>query len=73
MRKNCSESLDSIKLDDGNQEIEIKTKEKEDLPKDSMMVPPSDDTLEDILSDEESEVEEPVEDKEIDEEPMPEG
>ena len=72
MRKNCSESLDSIKLDDGNQKIEIKTKEKEDLPKDSMMVPPSDDTLEDILSDEESEVEEPVEDKEIDEEPMPE-
>ena len=61
MRKNCSESLDSIKLDDGNQKIEIKTKEKEDLPKDSMMVPPSDDTLEDILSDEE-----------IDEEPMPE-
>ena len=60
MRKNCSESLDSIKLDDGNQKIEIKTKEKEDLPKDSMMVPPSDDTLEDILSDEE-----------IDEEPMP--
>ena len=44
MRKNCSESLDSIKLDDGNQKIEIKTKEKEDLPKDSMMVPPSDDT-----------------------------
>lgn len=72
MRKNCSESLDSIKLDDGNQKIEIKTKEKEDLPKDSMMVPPSDDTLEDILSDEESEVEEPVEDDEIDEEPMPE-
>ena len=72
MRKNCSESLDSIKLDDGNQKIEIKTKEKEDLPKDSMMVPPSDDTLEDILSDEESEVEEPVEDEEIDEEPMPE-
>lgn len=72
MRKNCSESLDSIKLDDGNQEIEIKTKEKEDLPKDSMMVPPSDDTLEDILSDKESEVEEPVEDEEIDEEPMPE-
>lgn len=72
MRKNCSESLDSIKLDDGNQEIEIKTKKKEDLPKDSMMVPPSDDTLEDILSDEESEVEEPVEDEEIDEEPMPE-
>ena len=71
MRKNCSESLDSIKLDDGNQKIEIKTKEKEDLPKDSMMVPPSDDTLEDILSDEESEVEEPVEDDEIDEEPMP--
>lgn len=61
MRKNCSESLDSIKLDDGNQKIEIKTKEKEDLPKDSMMVPPSDDTLEDILSD-----------GEIDEEPMPE-
>ena len=61
MRKNCSESLDSIKLDDGNQKIEIKTKEKEDLPKDSMMVPPSDDTLEDILSDEET-----------DEEPMPE-
>ena len=72
MRKNCSESLDSIKLDDGHQEIEIKTKEKEDLPKDSMMVPPSDDTLEDILSDEESEVEEPVEDEEIDKEPMPE-
>ena len=65
MRKNCSESLDSIKLDDGNQKIEIKTKEKEDLPKDSMMVPPSDDTLEDILSDEESEVEEPVEDGDI--------
>ena len=72
MRKNCSESLDSIKLDDGNQKIEIKTKKKEDLPKDSMMVPPSDDTLEDILSDEESEVGEPVEDDEIDEEPMPE-
>lgn len=72
MRKNCSESLDSIKLDDGNQKIEIKTKEKEDLPKDSMMVPPSDDTLEDILSDVESEVDEPVEDDEIDEEPMPE-
>lgn len=81
MRKDCSESLDSIKLDDGNQEIEIKTKEKEDLSKDSMMVPPSDDTLEDILSDEESEIEEPdeesevknpVEDEEIDEEPMPE-
>ena len=72
MRKNCSESLDSIKLDDGHQEIEIKTKEKEDLPKDSMMVPPSDDTLEDILSDEESEVEEPIEDEEIDKEPMPE-
>ena len=72
MRKNCSESFDSIKLDDGNQKIEIKTKEKEDLPKDSMMVPPSDDTLEDILSDEESEVEEPVEDGEIDKEPMPE-
>ena len=72
MRKNCSESLDSIKLDDGNQEIEIKTKEKEDLPKDSMMVPPSDDTLEDILSDKESEIEEQDNDEEEDDESMPE-
>ena len=73
MRKNCSESLDSIKLDDGNQEIEIKTKEKEDLPKDSMMVPPSDDTLEDILSDKESEIEEQDnDDEEEDDESMPE-
>lgn len=72
MRKNCSESLDSIKLDDGNQEIEIKTKEKEDLPKDSMMVPPSDDTLEDILSDKESEIEEQDNDEEVDDESMPE-
>lgn len=72
MRKNCSESLDSIKLDDGHQEIEIKTKEKEDLPKDSMMVPPSDDTLEDILSDKESEIEEQDNDEEEDDESMPE-
>ena len=72
MRKNCSESLDSIKLDDGHQEIEIKTKEKEDLPKDSMMVPPSDDTLEDILSDKESEIEEHDNDEEEDDESMPE-
>lgn len=72
MRKNCSESLDSIKLDDGHQEIEIKTKEKEDLPKDSMMVPPSDDTLEDILSDKESEIEEQDNDEEEDDKSMPE-
>ena len=48
-----SESLDSIKLDDGAQEIEIKTKEKEEQPKDTMITPPSDDTIEDILTDEE--------------------
>lgn len=51
--KRYDESLDSIKLDDGNQEIEIKTKEKEvDDEEDGMIVPPSDETIEDIYSDE---------------------
>lgn len=44
-----NESLDSIKLDDGTQEIEIKTKEKEFEPSDETIMPPSDKTIEDIV------------------------
>ena len=51
--KRYSESLDSIKLDDGAQEIEIKTKEKDEQRKATMIIPPSDDTIKDILTNEE--------------------